>query len=106
MDPALGLYSNQVQSGAHILDGVDPDWPSRIDLGRLVSSWGTNDILSQLFGSFEEGKKQLSLSETSAQSSGFTIGFLGCLFEFITIPLLVAAWTLEIESRLHRRAAA
>lgn len=49
------MYEPEVKRGAALLDGLDPNWATKIDLETLQMSVTCNCVLGQVFGGYEEG---------------------------------------------------
>jgi len=64
-----------VERGAAFLDERDPNWPNKIDVGRLDLGDCERCILGQLYVDYDEALTELSLSAREAERLGFnTVG--------------------------------
>lgn len=55
--------ADRVKLGAALLDRRSPRWRTRIDAARLDMEWGSQCVLSQLFGSYMAGVRAVGLRD-------------------------------------------
>jgi hypothetical protein len=56
-----GATRDDVPGGTRILDAYDPAWAFRVNPDELDMEWHGKCLLSQLFGSYDEGIRQLDI---------------------------------------------
>jgi len=71
----MDYLQERVRAGAAWLDGVDPSWRERIDLGRLQLAECCECILGQLYGNYAGGLDALRESLDDWDTEGSDLGF-------------------------------
>ena len=67
------MFLRRAEAGAYFLDKRVHGWRKRIDLRRLDLASHTQDILGQLFGSYERGFCGLKLTVADDTNLGFSV---------------------------------
>lgn len=88
--------NTHVPGGAVLLDNRCSGWEKQVD----PKKFNELDVLEQLFGSREAARQKLRLPGADMYKE---LGFV--VFEGTTVPMLIAAWTHEVNRRLPKNQA-
>lgn len=97
-----------VSAGAELLDRKRPDWFLHIDFGELAMGSTDACILAQVYGSYDEGLRELHMDDSfEATALGFTLFAVGSYDDPDRDQIWVRlgdAWVTQIQYRLDHPA--
>ncbi len=77
VDPSYReIIKERVEKGVYLLNIIKPDWIDCIDPDEIEFKFdGNSDILGQVFGSYEKGKKKLGMGPIELMNYGLVLQY-------------------------------